>query len=182
MRKGATLVGALVAISILSITFIPLLNLQVGIIKAKYNKQYDNTANLLMTEGLEIIRAIYQSNLNDTTSGAVWNAGLADGKYVVDYKTNISAGLSASLSTTCDALTNPIAPTLHNTCSLIQDGNNGYILGAAGTIFYRYITIQPDSNTPPNRIKVKSTVIVRNLNLNKTKIYSADMELFDINK
>jgi hypothetical protein len=178
MKKGATLVGALVAISILLITFIPLLNLQVGIIKAKFDKQYDNTANLLMSEGLEIVRAIYQSNINDT---GTWNEGLADGKYIVDYKTNISAGLSASLSTTCDALTNPIAPTLNNSCSLIQDGNNGYILGAAGTIFYRYITVQSDT-VNLDRIKVKSTVIVRNLNLNKTKIYSADMELFDINK
>jgi len=173
MRKGATLVGALVAISILLITFIPLLNLQVGIIKAKFDKQYDNTANLLMPEGLEIVRAIYQSNLNDTTPGAVWNAGLADGKYVVDYKTNIQNGLS--LTSTCSTT------TWNNTCSLIQDGNNGYILGTAGTIFYRYITVQSDT-VNLDRIKVKSTVIVRNLNLNKTKIYSADMELFDINK
>jgi Tfp pilus assembly protein PilV len=176
MRKGATLVGALVAISILLITFIPLLNLQVGIIKAKYNKQYDNTANLLMSEGLEIVRAIYQSNLNDTTTGAKWNDGLADGNYVVDYKTSIKNGLSSTSTSTCSTT------TWNNTCSLIQDANNGYMLGTAGTIFYRYITIQPDSNTPPNRIKVTSTVIVKNLNLSTTKIYSADMELFDINK
>ncbi len=169
MRKGATLVGALVAISILLIAFIPLLNLQVGIIKAKFDKQYDNTANLLMSEGLEIVRAIYQSNLNDT---GTWNEGLADGKYIVDYKTSIKDGLS--LTSTCSTT------TWNNSCSLIQDGNNGYILGATGTIFYRYITVQADT-TNPDRIKVKSTVIVRNLNLNKTKIYSADMELFDIN-
>lgn len=171
MRKGATLVGAIVAIFVLSITFVSLLNLQVGIIKAKYNKQYDNTANLLMTEGLEIIRAIYQSNINDT---GTWNEGLAEGTYSVDYKTtNIKNGVSL--------VSNCSTTTLNNSCSLIQNIGEGYILGT-GTIFYRYITIQPDSNTPPNRIKVKSTVIVRNLNLNKTKIYSADMELFDINK
>jgi len=99
---------------------------------------------------------------------------LADGNYVVDYKTSIKNGLSST--STCSTT------TWNNTCSLIQDGNNGYILDAAGTIFYRYITIQPDSNTPPNRIKVTSTVIVKNLNLSTTKIYSADMDLFNINK
>lgn len=179
MKKGATLVGSLVSISILSIAFVVFLNLQASIIKAKYNKQYDNTANLLMSEGLEIARAIYQSNLNDTTSDAVWNSGLANGKYVVDYNINISTGLSAStMSTTCDAYTT--TPILNDTCALIQNSGNGYTKGS-GNIFYRYITVQDDTINP-DRIKVKSTVIIQNLNLKTTKIYSADMELFDINK
>lgn len=171
MKKGATLVGALVAISVLSITFVALLNLQVGIIKAKFNKQYDNTANLLMSEGLEIVRAIYQSNLNDTTPGATWNAGLATGTYAVDYKTtNIKNGLTVSSG---------CAATLNNSCSLIQNLGEGYTLGT-GTIniLYRYITIVKS----PDKITVTSTVIVRNIRLGTSKTYTADMELFDIMK
>jgi hypothetical protein len=170
MKKGATLVGALVAISILLITFIPLLNLQVGIIKAKYNKQYDNTANLMVSEGLEVVRAIYQSNLNETATGAEWNTGLAPGKYVGIYLTNIREGLTENDISTCNA-ENIASPTLDDSCALEKIGTT--------TLIYGYITINP---TNSDRIKVKSTVIVKNLNLSTTKIYSADMELFNINK
>lgn len=166
MKRGATLVGAIVATMILSISFIALLDLQVGIIKAKYNSQYDNTANLLMSEGLEIVRAIYESNLNDT---GTWNAGLADGIYRVDYKADIQAGLS-----------NP-APIVSNfdpdsSYALTLQASGGYQLNSASNILYRYITVLNDTD----KITVTSTVIVNNPRLNnKTKIYSANMELFN---
>jgi Tfp pilus assembly protein PilV len=167
MKKGATLVGALVAIAILSITFVALLNLQIGIIRVEFDKQYDNTANLLMPEGLEIVRAIYQSNLNDT---GAWNEGLADGTYVVDYNTDIKVGLS--VTSDCDTA------GLNDSCSLTQNSINGYTLNPSGNILYRYITIANDTD----KITVTSTVIVRNLQLSRSKIYTADMELFDIMK
>ena len=165
MKRGATLVGAIVATMILSISFIALLDLQAGIIKAKYNSQYDNTANLLMSEGLEIVRAIYESNLNDT---GTWNAGLLDGTYAVDSKTDIKGGLSTT--------SNCNVSTLNNSCSLTQDSVNGFTLNPSGNILYRYITVL----NATDKITVTSTVIVNNPRLNnKTKIYSANMELFN---
>jgi hypothetical protein len=162
MKRGATLVGAIVATMILSISFIAILDLQAGIIKAQSNNQYDNTANLLMSEGLEIVRAIYQSNLNDT---GTWNKGLADGTYAVDYKTtNIKNGLT--VTSTCNT-------GLNNSCSLVQNPVEGYILGN-GNLLYRYITVL----NATDKITVTSTVIVNNPRLN-TKIYSANIEIFN---
>lgn len=99
-KKGATLVGSLVAITILSITLVAALDLQASIIRAKFFLQYDNTANLLVSQGLEIVRAIYDKD------GSVPN-----GQYFVGTNsTNLT-----STSTCTDS-------NLNNTCNIGSTG------------------------------------------------------------
>ena len=156
-KKGATLVGSLFAITILSTTLVSALNLQASISKAKFFLQYDNTANLLVAEGLEIVRFLEDSAASpiDLTQ---------DQLYVVDYET--------------DALPAPITDTTpcvaDNTCGLaIPDGASGYKLTTAQSIFYRFINIEQGPNPT-----VTSTVIVRNPQNNSTRTYKAVMKLY----
>lgn len=176
--KGSTLVGSLIAIAILSIALIPLLNLQIGIDQLKYDKKYDNTANLLMSEGLEIVRAMYDYNLKTPGLGRDWSTNIITaGNYAVDYNSNIASGL-----------TNPLGATecfdkdsVNNACDLKINGSNGYQLNnGSESQIYRFITITPTPTANPTQIRVKSTVIVKNTKSNTSQTYSAEMILYQM--
>lgn len=179
--KGSTLVGALLAVFILSTTLVAILNLQVSIIQADFFRKYDNTANLLVSEGLELVRAVYANNSEDISS-APWNEGIQDGRYVVDYSTmNVMNGTqllsTQSIGNACDATTSPA--TISSSCALMSSGT-GYRANPAGTTIYRYVDISGSSSSS-SEIQVKSVVMVRNPRLNTTRVYSADMTLFNVN-
>lgn len=178
--KGSTLVGALLAIFILSTTLVAILNLQVSIIQADFFRKYDNTANLLVSEGLELVRAVYANNAEDTSS-APWNEGLQDGRYAIDYGTiNVMNGnqllSTQSIGNACDTTT---PPTISSSCALMNTGT-GYRINPVGNTIYRYVDIS-GSTSSSSEIQVKSVVMVRNPRLNTTRVYSADMTLFNVN-
>jgi len=167
-QKGATLVGSLVSITILATTLVSVLNLQTSIIRAKFFLQYDNTANLLVAEGLEIVRAIYANN------GTV-----SDGKYRVDYNTT-----SLSLSSTCRDFVLGQNPGigLNPSCHLYEPvGDEGYTVRISpewtSKEFHRFVSITNSSTVP----KVTSNVIVCNFRINACREYVATIELYKIN-
>ena len=153
-KKGATLVGSLIAITILSTTLVSALNLQASISKAKFFLQYDNTANLLVAEGLEIVRFLHAASpINNLPAASV---------YAVDHET---PSLTTATCRDDDA---------NSTCGLaIPDGASGYKLTTAQSIFYRFINIEQGPNPT-----VTSTVIVRNPQNNSTRTYKAVMKLY----
>ena len=160
VRKGATLVGSLVAITILSTTLISVLELQASIIRAKFFLKDDNTANLLVAEGLEIVRAIYANG------GTVSN-----GKYQVDYNS-----VDLTKVSTCTASGAGLNPS----CHLDEpSGVQGYKISNTNDnkIFHRFVEIN-NSNTIP---KVTSNVIVCNFRINACRVYKATIELYKIN-
>ncbi len=164
-QKGATLVGSLVSITILATTLVSVLNLQTSIIRAKFFLQYDNTANLLVAEGLEIVRAIY------ATDGAV-----ANGKYQVDYTTYI---FNTTNESTCTDT------SIGNSCDLDINSTGAYELSTAGTgnrVFHRFVEITNVDPTasPPTIPKVTSTVVVRNPKGGALRVYKATIELYKI--
>ncbi|GEM_PF-752469 len=172
-KKGATLVGSLVAITILTTTFVSVLELQTNIIRSKLFLQYDNTANLLMAEGLEIVRSIYAKD------GTVTN-----GKYQVDYKTSIfSNGITSSctdseINLSCDMdLATPGESYGYVTCRSSSD-----CIPRTNRIFYRFVEITNVnvSSTPPSTPKVTSTVVVRNPKGGVLRVYKATIELYKI--
>lgn len=160
-KKGATLVGALVAITILSTTFIVLLNLQVSIIRTKFFLQYDNTANLLATEGIEIVRAIYYKDQNTT---------LIEGKYYIDYNSKLLEEATPPL----DECTNS---NVNNICALDTSTEGYYVLKNTGKVFHRFITINSSNGIP----KVTSTVVVKNPKGGNLRVYKVTAELYKIN-
>ena len=158
-KKGATLVGSLIAITILSTTLVSALNLQASISKAKFFLQYDNTANLLVAEGLEIVRFLHAASpIKNPSRPAV---------YAVDHDTS---SLATAANTDCtDSATN-------STCALaIPTSDKNFILSTTidKPIFYRFIQIAPGENPT-----VTSTVIVRNPQNNSTRTYKAVMKLY----
>jgi hypothetical protein len=164
-KKGATLVGSLVAVTILATTLVSVLNLQVSIIRAKFFLQYDNTANLLVAEGLEIVRAIYANGGNIPTG---------NNKYEISYGINNINNES-----------NCTESSVNETCDLdIPTGASGYRISTDttnnGKIFHRFVTINnPDPITTIP--KVTSTVIVRNPKGGILRVYKATIELYRIN-
>jgi len=154
-KKGATLVGSLFAITILSTTLVSALNLQASIIRAKFFLQYDNTANLLVAEGLEIVRFLDAADSIDLPNDLV---------YAVDYETD-------ALPTT---QVDPATCVVDNTCGLaIPAVASGYKLTIAPSIFYRFINIEQGPSPT-----VTSTVIVRNPQNGSTRTYRAVMKLY----
>ena len=113
-KKGATLVGSIVSILILSISFSILLGLQASIIKAKFFLQNNNTANLLTTEGLEIVRAMYSTDdtiFNNLSSNVKY-------KFEVDYT---STNIPILSNVSCTEF------IVDNSCDLeLPIGANGY--------------------------------------------------------
>lgn len=148
--KGATLVGTLIAVTILVTTFISALNLQAGIIRAKFFLQYDNIANLLASEGLEIVRAKY---ITDKTS-------INNGVYSMDYTQYQTSSCTDSL---VDA-----------SCALSL-GSSGYKLDSSGETFYRFVEISIDSN---DIVTIDSTVIIQNPR-NGSKQYKLSTKLYE---
>lgn len=164
-QKGATLVGSLVSITILATTLVSVLNLQTSIIRAKFFLQYDNTANLLVAEGLEIVRAVYNKN------GAVEN-----GTHHIDYTTS-----SLPTPPTTNRCSVSTTNTLNNAnqCDLDINSTGAYAISTASTgnrVFHRFITIT-NSDTIP---KVTSTVVVRNPKGGVLRVYKATIELYKI--
>jgi len=159
-HKGVTLVGALLAITILTASFVSILSLQVNIIRSKSALQNNNTANLLASEGVEIVRAIFEEG-----------GTLNNGKYEADY-----TSLNLSNTSQCnDALVNS------NTCDLeTPNSNDGYKISntASDKIFHRFIEI---SNANTNIIQVVSTVVVKNNRVGQLKVYKAYATLYTIN-
>jgi Tfp pilus assembly protein PilV len=164
-QKGATLVGSLIAITILSTTLVAVLNLQASIIRSKFFLQYDNTANLLVAEGLEIVRAIY-----DIRTDSNFPNQASEVNYQVDYTTYI---LDNDNESTCTDT------SIGNSCDMDINSTGAYALSTAGTgnrIFHRFITIT-NSDTIP---KVTSTVVVRNPKGGALRVYKATIELYKI--
>ncbi|MEY3471156.1 MAG: hypothetical protein RLZZ223_506 [Candidatus Parcubacteria bacterium] len=155
--KGATLVGSLIAITILTITIVPLLNLQATIARARFFLQYDNTANLLSTEGIEIVRAIAEDDPNS----------LPLGTYFVDYKTK-------NIDSTSDCDTG----NLNQSCALSATNDIGYVKGDRNDVFYRFVKIEKPSS---DRVQVTSTVVVKNPRSTQNRVYSTFTELFKLN-
>jgi Tfp pilus assembly protein PilV len=180
-KKGATLVGSLVAVTILATTLVAVLNLQVSIIRAKFFLQYDNTANLLVAEGLEIVRAIYANGGNIPTG---------NNKYQVDYKTT---ALDSTKTSSCDEtlVLNSLSCDMDLATPQQSYGNssfNGYVICQASgdcvlnprRVFHRFVTI--NNPNPTTAIpKVTSTVIVRNPKGGSLRVYKATIELYKIN-
>jgi len=168
-QKGATLVGSLVAITILATTLVSVLELQTSIIRSKFFLQYDNTANLLLSEGLEIVRAIYAKD------GTV-----ANGTHHIDYTTSSLPTPSTSNRCSVNITTN----TLNNANQCALDISSGaYALSTTGQIFYRFVEITNVNTTaiPPSIPKVTSTVVVRNPKGGNLRVYKATIELYKIN-
>ena len=168
-KKGATLVGSLFAITILSTTLVSALNLQASISKAKFFLQYDNTANLLVAEGLEIVRFLHAASpIKNPSSDAV---------YAVDHETSILPTTAntdctdADANSTCDLA----IPTLDNPTLDNPTLDKNFILSTttAQSIFYRFIKIESGENPT-----VTSTVIVINPQNNSTRTYKAVMKLY----
>jgi Tfp pilus assembly protein PilV len=162
-KKGATLIGSLIAITILATTLVSVLELQSSIIRSKFFLQYDNTANLLVAEGLEIVRAIYANN------GTVPN-----GKYQVDYTTDTLNNVSTCTDT-----------SINNSCDLDINSTGAYELSTAtpgNRIFHRFVEITNVNTTaiPPSIPKVTSTVVVRNPKGGNLRVYKATIELYKI--
>jgi hypothetical protein len=155
-KKGATLVGSLVAIFILVTTFVSLLNLQSSIIKARFFMKNDNNANLLVVEGLEIVRAVYESK-----------SDIVSGKYSLDYTNTILPNTS---NTDCTQT------SFNDSCSLSLNSNLGYKLGTSGVIFYRFVDIFVEGDITT----AESTVIVKNPR-GSNRIYRATTKFYKIN-
>ncbi|NBP56366.1 hypothetical protein EBU71_07510 [bacterium] len=167
-QKGATLVGSLLAITILATTLVSVLELQTSIIRSKFFLQYDNTANLLVAEGLEIVRAIYANN------GTV-----ANGTHHIDYNT-----LSLPSFTINRCSVNSTTNTLNNAnqCDIDINSTGAYALSTAGTgnrVFHRFVEIDNVGTTAIP--KVTSTVVVRNPKGGNLRVYQATIELYKIN-
>jgi hypothetical protein len=166
-QKGATLVGSLIAITILSTTLVAVLNLQASIIRSKFFLQYDNTANLLVAEGLEIVRAIYAD------TGTV-----VSGTHHIDH--NTSSLLSSVTTNRCSVNSNTLNNANQCDLDILNSGPSQgfYVLSTAtpgNRIFHRFITI--DSNANP---KVTSTVVVRNPKGGNLRVYKATIQLYKI--
>lgn len=158
-KKGSTLVGTLIAVTILSTTFVALLDLQASIIRARFFLQNDNTANLLVSEGLEIVRSIYE-----------YGNTINDGKYQVDYDTK---DLNSTNISSCNI------NSVNDSCDLdILSGGNGYKLSTTtnSKVFYRFI----ETISTGDIIKVTSTVIVKNPR-GSDRVYKATAEIYKIN-
>ena len=157
-KKGATLVGSLIAVTILVTTFVSALNLQAGIIRAKFFLEYNNTANLLAAEGLEIVRAKY---ITDKKS-------ISNGVYSMDYNTS-------QTSTCTDS-------SVNSSCALSL-GSSGYTLNASGNTFYRFIVISITTEKidafDKQTVTINSTVIVKNPRGN-TKQYKVTTKLYEL--
>jgi Tfp pilus assembly protein PilV len=159
-HKGATLVGSLIAVTILITTFVSALNLQASIIKTKFFLRHDNTANLLAAEGIEIVRAQY---ITDKDS-------ISNGRYAIDYTT---AQKIKDLPTTLCSNTNVV-----NSCAL---DNTNYTLNSGANIFYRFIniTITTDIIVSKNIVTVDSIVIVKNPR-GASKQYKVSSTLYEL--
>ncbi len=166
-RKGATLVGSLVAITILTTSFIAMLDLQLNIMRAKFFLQHDNTANLLVSEGLEIVRTIY-------ANGTVLPTGI--NTYQVDTTT---ASLTSTSTCTDDNVNDIINGS---TCDLDEPTAGSIYKMSADTsnkIFYRFVEVD-NSTTIGGIPKVTSTVVVRNPRGEALRVYKATIELYRI--
>ena len=166
-HKGVTLVGSLVAITILTISLVSVFNLQVSIIRGKDYLKNNNTASLLASEGIEIVRAIFTENVKKDIQNNKTPSLIPNGKYALDYNSSTLTSMSAPECT---------ATIINNNCDL--DSNGGYKLSSNNDtlgIFYRFIVIKSIGNS---KNRVTSTVIVRNPKGGPLKVYKAYADLY----
>ena len=134
--KGQTLVELMIAMSVMAIGFLAVfavLSQTLGMNKITAN-QY--AAAYLAAEGIEIVKNISDSNV---VRGDVWNAGLAKGRFGIQYN-----GESLNPDWANQPLNfNP------------DTGIYSYDVGGTPTNFVRTITI---NNINPNEIRVNSEV------------------------
>ncbi len=142
------------------------LNLQASISRSKFFLQYDNTANLLVAEGLEIVRFIHDKTKN-TPPNPPNLTNITPGVYQLDYNT---IDLTTVYNSTC------LTTGVNSTCDLELDVNGRYQLSSniGNKIFYRFVEINTSSTIP----KVTSTVIVKNPRGGIEKKYQAIIQLY----
>ncbi len=118
-ERGFTLVETLVSLVILTVALIPILNLSTDIARVNSNIQDSMVASGLAQEGIEVIRAIRDTNWFRDLS---FDSGLGDGVYEVEW----------------DSVA-PLSPSLNQFLN-ISSGRYTYSTGSA-TKFKRTVTI-----------------------------------------
>ncbi len=142
-QKGFTLVETLVALVILSMALIPLLTVSSSTNRISAVIQDDLIASGLAQEGVEVVRAIRDTNWLNSRA---FNSGLSNGDYIANSAaTQLTAWSSKPLN--------------------ISDGLYGYAAGTP-TKFYRTIRI---TNVNAGEIRVVSEIAwTTSSNANKT--------------
>lgn len=133
LNNGFTLIEALVALVILTIALGPALVLSSDITNVASVIQNDLIAANLAQEGVEVVRALRDTNW---FSGSAFNNGLADGTYRLEWNSSSPIVLGAN-------------PPLK-----VNNGLYNYSSGS-DTIFRRTVTI---TNVNTNEIRVVSDV------------------------
>lgn len=138
--SGQTLVEALVALSVLSVSMLGvfvLLNNSIGLNRVISNRY---VATYLASEGIELIKnKLDENSVQDPSHSSIpWNNGMSSASYEVDYQGNLQSVFGSLRYLT-----------------LSSDNLYGYGFGVA-TPFKRQVDLQFDSGG--NRVKVDATV------------------------
>ncbi|OGM97894.1 MAG: hypothetical protein A2735_02950 [Candidatus Yanofskybacteria bacterium RIFCSPHIGHO2_01_FULL_41_21] len=118
-QKGFTLVETLVSLVILTVVLIPILNLSDSITRVNASLQDNLIAAGLAQEGLEVVRAIRDTNWFNSRA---FDSGLNDGTYQIEWNSNTLLSLNG----------NPVLK--------LDNGRYNYSTGTS-TKFSRAITI-----------------------------------------
>jgi prepilin-type N-terminal cleavage/methylation domain-containing protein len=152
-EKGFTLVETLVALVILSVALIPILNLSTDSARISSNIQDNLIASGLAQEGIEVVRAIRDTNW---FGNQTFDAGLANGSYRAEWNSTTLLDLS------------------NNPPLLLNNGLYNYTTGTP-TKFTRIVTI---SKVNAGELKITSQ-ITWNVRANNTKTITAEDHLFN---
>lgn len=123
--SGFTLVEILTVLFVISVAMIGLLALIVQNIQSQNFNKYNLIAYQLAQEGIELVRQVRDSNVNNSLS---WDTNLAPGYYYMDYLDTVPINTSAGAPET----------------KLYQDTAGFYLhdSGASSTPFYRLLEIE----------------------------------------
>lgn len=132
-NAGFTLIETIVALAILTMAIIPALYLSNSAVNVASNVQDDLVAAGLAQEGIEVVRAIRDTNFFSNQS---FNTGLASGSYRLEWNSTSLLALGAN-------------PPLN-----INNGQYTYT-GGTPTKFFRTISISPVN---AGELKVTSSV------------------------
>ncbi len=136
-QQGFTLVETLVALALVASSLVPIFFLSSSSARLSQNIEHDVVATNLVQEGIEVIRAIRDSNW---FSSAPFPAGLDDGDYEVEWDSGV-----------------PMASYVGRFLRIDDNGRYTYDPTAPKrTIFQRKVTIQRISDV---ELKVTSMVI-----------------------
>lgn len=92
-QKGFTLVETLVALVILTVALIPILNLSSGAARVSASIQDNLVASGLAQEGVEVVRAIRDTNWFNNRA---FDSGLSDGAYRIEWNSTILLALGGN--------------------------------------------------------------------------------------